>query len=328
MKFIFAVPALARPGYKLIISFKLLHHIRHLIVISGPTASGKTALAITVARQLGSEIVSADSRQIYKEMSIGVARPSLEELQLVKHHLIGSVSVVDEVDVASYESSALKIINELFEKNDHVILVGGSGMYIDAVIYGLDEMPSSDPEITEQLQFELTSRGLEALADELKLADPAYYELVDRNNPVRVLRALNVIRKTGKPFSSFRTEKSLRSDFQTHFFYIDIDREILYSRIDQRVDQMISEGLEDEVKNLSPYRHLRTLNTVGYSEWPQGGEMTPGQKDKIIEKIKQHSRNYAKRQVTWFRKKPVISIPWNSDPEVMKVSVMNALGYD
>lgn len=312
---------------KHIISFKIKRIIKHLIVVSGPTASGKTALAINLAQSLGCEIVSADSRQLYTEMNIGVARPSEEELAKAKHHFIASYSVVDEVDAATYERMALECISKLHLDNDYAILAGGSGMYIDVVINGLDDIPGSDEAISQDLELMYKEKGINALLEELETKDPIYYHEVDKANHVRLLRALNVIRSTGKPFSSFRNRLVAKRPFEIHYFYIDIPREILYGRIDLRVDKMIDDGLEDEVYSLSMYRHLRPLNTVGFVEWPFTRPALD-QKPAIIDKIKQYSRNYAKRQVTWFKKRPITPIPWSKNVGEMKDAILDILGKD
>lgn len=257
-----------------------------------------------------------------------MARPSEEELTSVQHHFIASHSVNHELDVASYEKEAIEKITSLFLSNDYIVVAGGSGLYIDAILYGIDEMPQNDEEIAAELKAIWESQGLMPLLEELERSDPEYCQTVDRSNPVRILRALNVIRSSGKPFSGFRKKQVVKRDFKAHFFYIDIPRAILYDRINSRVDIMLESGLEKEVEKVKIYRGSRALNTVGYSEWPVDGVKDEKQRAEIIEKIKQFSRNYAKRQVTWFKKKPVIEIQWHENVYVMKDRVLEILRMD
>lgn len=257
-----------------------------------------------------------------------MARPSEEELASVQHHFIASHSVLHELDVATYEKEAIEKITNLFRSNDYVVVAGGSGLYIDAILYGIDEMPQNDEEIAAELKAIWESQGLTPLLEELERADPEYYQTVDRSNPVRILRALNVIRSSGKVFSGFRKKQVVKRDFKAHFFYIDIPRPILYERINQRVDVMLENGLEEEVNQVKKYRESRALNTVGYAEWPEDGVKEERQRAEIVEKIKQFSRNYAKRQATWFKKKPVIEIQWDEDVYVMKDRVLEILRTD
>lgn len=262
---------------------------------------------------------------MYKELNIGVARPSQQELASVQHHFIASHSVHHELDVATYEKEAIDKITSLFLHNDYVVVAGGSGLYIDAILYGIDEMPQNDEEIAAELKAIWEKQGLTPLLEELERSDPEYYQTVDQSNPVRILRALNVIRSSGKPFSEFRKKKAAKRDFKAHFFYIDIPRPILYERINRRVEIMLGSGLEEEVKQVKIYRDSRALNSVGYAEWPEDGVKDEKQRAEIIEKIKQFSRNYAKRQVTWFKKKPIIEIQWHEDVYVMKDRVLEIL---
>jgi tRNA dimethylallyltransferase len=271
-----------------------------VIVVQGPTASGKTSLAISLAQKYNTEIISADSRQFYKEMSIGTAKPSDVELKMVKHHFIDCSSVIDEISSATYAKLAEPILIKLLESNGFAILVGGSGMFVDALINGLDEVPV-DPQIRSELTELFNQNGLEPLLNELAERDPLFYEQVDRNNPMRIIRALEAIRSSGQKISDFQKRIKKTRDFQIIRFSIDWPRDLLYSRINQRVDEMISFGLIQEVESLSKFRHLNALNTVGYKEIFEFLEGHENQ-EKAIELIKQHTRNYAKRQLTWIRR--------------------------
>lgn len=272
-----------------------------LLVIQGPTASGKTALSISLAKKLNTVIFSADSRQFYKEITIGTAKPTLDEQSGVLHYFIDSHSIHDKVTAASFVSESLPLLNKAFEKFDIVILVGGSGMYIDALCYGLDDLPVNQM-IKNDLILHHQTNGLESLLDELKNCDPEYYHKVDKNNAVRIIRALEVIRISGKTFTSFLSgSKGNNHAFDIKKFTIDLERDILYDRINKRVDLMVDNGLEQEVHSVIEYRDLQALQTVGYTEW---FDFIDGKFDKkeTIERIKQNTRRYAKRQLTWFRR--------------------------
>ncbi|MBR1627185.1 MAG: tRNA (adenosine(37)-N6)-dimethylallyltransferase MiaA [Bacteroidales bacterium] len=272
-----------------------------LYIVIGATASGKTSFAIELARQLKTEIVSADSRQIFKEMNIGVARPSEDELKAVKHHLIATWSIHENYNVARYEKEAMSIIAELFSYYDDVVLCGGSGMYVNAVINGIDDMPDTPVELRSQLNNELNTLGLEVLLQELKAKDEKYYTEVDKQNPRRVLRALEVIRQTGKPFSSFRTEEKVKRNFDIKIIGLQRSRQELINRINKRVDEMFDAGLLEEVRSLVPFKSVPALSTVGYRELFDyfDGKISVNQASELI---KIHTRQYAKRQMTWFRK--------------------------
>jgi tRNA dimethylallyltransferase len=274
---------------------------RTLIVIAGPTAVGKTDTAIQLAQHYNTMIVSADSRQFYREMSIGTAKPNNEELAAAKHYFIDSHSITQDFTVGDYEKQALALLDELFKTHDKVILAGGSGLYIKAVCEGFDELPDADPAIRERLNQELAEKGISFLQEKLKDADPEYYLQVDLNNPQRIIRALQVFESTGKPFSSFRKATVNKRPFNIVKFCVDLPREVLYERINRRVDIMVEQGLAEEVRSLLPYRHLNALNTVGYSEL---FDYFDGKTDleTAISLIKQNTRNFAKRQLTWFRK--------------------------
>lgn len=288
-----------------------------LIVIAGPTAIGKTALAIKIAQFYQTEIISADSRQFFREMSIGTAKPNPIELAAAKHHFINSHSINEEVNVGSFEKEALEKINELFKTHDVLVMVGGSGLYINAVLYGFDELPKADEKLREELNRRLEVEGIIALQNQLKILDPAYYQEVDIQNPQRVIRALEVCISSGKPFSSFRKTTIKNRPFQSVLIGLDMEREKLYQRINQRVDLMMQEGLLDEVKSLIEYQHLNALKTVGYSEIFNylNGEWTLEQ---AVDKIKQNTRNFAKRQLTWFRKNKEILWFNPNDPNILQ----------
>lgn len=274
---------------------------KYLIVIAGPTASGKTEWSIKLAKALKTEIISADSRQIYKEMRIGTAVPSTEELACVKHHLIQHISIKQNYDVARYEQEALNLLNNLFTKYSVVILTGGTGLYVDAVCRGLDNIPETSPEIRERVTQLYKNQGLQALQNEVKKLDPEYYEILDIMNPRRLQRALEVIWQTGRPFSFYRKRKTVPRPFEIIWTAIDMDRQQLYNRINMRVEKMLSEGLIAEAKTLAKYKHLNALNTVGYKELFDYFEGVMSMNE-ALEKIKTNTRQYAKRQLTWLHK--------------------------
>lgn len=285
--------------------------VKTLIIIAGPTAIGKTSLAIRLARYYKTEIISADSRQFYKEMAIGTAKPDPEELSAVKHHFIDSHSVNDTFTAGNFEKEALKVLENLFIKHDQVIMVGGSGLFINAICNGFDELPVATDEIRNQLNKDLEEQGIEYLQKMLKEVDPVYFAEVDINNPQRLIRALEVYKTSGQTFSSYRSNTRKPRPFNIISIALNTDREKLYERINSRVDQMISSGLTDEVKGLLKYRHLNALQTVGYSEIFDylDGKCSL---EEAIEKIKQNTRRFAKRQITWFKKSD--NIRW-FDPE-------------
>ncbi len=274
---------------------------KYLLLITGPTAVGKTDLSIRLAQQYKTEIVSADSRQFYREMTIGTAKPSAVELALVKHHFINNLSVEQEYTAGRFEEEALNVLEILFKKHDIVILTGGSGLFIKMLCEGMDDIPEVSPEIREVLNSEFQNKGLDFLLNELKEKDPIYYETVDRANPVRVIRALEIVRGTGIPFSSYRTSTKKTRPFNVLKIGLNRDREELYQRIDQRIEDMLKNGLIEEVKNLYPFRNLNALHTVGYSEVFAyiDGEYDYNEMERLL---KRNSRRYAKRQLTWFLK--------------------------
>ena len=280
---------------------------RHLITIIGPTAIGKTNLAIKIADYFKTEIVSADSRQFYKEMNIGTAKPSNSELNSIKHHLINNKSINDNYNISDYEKDALKSIKSIFNKNDAAILVGGSGLYINTVLYGLDEIPGISDEIRNSLYLDLELKGIKKLQEELKLLDPASYSDIDINNPRRLIRALEVSISTGKSYSSFLKKKKKKRDFNIIVLGINQERSELYNKINTRVDNMIESGLINEVKELYNLKGLNALNTIGYREVFNYIE-DKYSLDECINEIKKNTRRYAKRQLTWF--KSIDNVEW------------------
>ena len=276
---------------------------RTLIVIAGPTASGKTAAAIELAKKLGTEILSADSRQFYKEMSIGTAAPTPKELLEVKHHFVHNISIFDQYDVATYEQEALLLLSKLFIDHKEVILTGGSGLFIDAVCNGIDAMPNIDPENRQRVNVLYKEQGIEALQQELQRLDPEYWSVVDQKNPRRLQRALEVCYQTGNTFTSFRTASKAKRDFNIQKYALLWERNELNNRINQRVERMLSQGLVDEARSLYPHRELNALNTVGYKELFDyfDGKISLME---AVEQIKLNTRHYAKRQMTWLRRDP------------------------
>lgn len=272
-----------------------------LIVIVGPTAIGKTALAITIANTLNTEIISADSRQFFKEMEIGTAKPSNEELDAAPHHFINSHGIKDFFSTGDFEVSALKVIDDIFSRKDQAIMVGGSGLYINAVLNGLDELPQTDLDIREMLNQRLKQEGLASIQAELARLDPEYYAVVDQSNPQRVIRGLEFILSTGKKLSSFQSRTKKVRPFKVVKIGLNKDRAALYRQIDLRVDQMMAKGLLEEVKSLLPFRGYNALKTVGYAELFDylDGEISL---EAAIDKLKQNTRRFAKRQLTWFRR--------------------------
>ena len=276
---------------------------KHLISIVGPTAIGKTDLSIKLAQYFKTEIISADSRQFYKEMHIGTAAPTKHELEQVKHHFIHHRSIHDNYNVGAFEKDALQCLSKLFKQNDVVIMVGGSGLYVNAVTKGLDEFPEIDPKIREKLNEQLINDGLESLQNELKIHDPKSYDTIAIDNPHRVIRALEVSVGTKKPYSSYLKKASAKRNFNVLSIGLNADRTVIYDRINQRVDKMLSEGLLSEVRALESSKHLNALNTVGYKELFQYFN-NKWSLDFAISEIKKNTRRFAKRQLTWFKKDP------------------------
>jgi tRNA dimethylallyltransferase len=290
---------------------------KKLITISGQTASGKTNLSIRLAQNLNCSIISCDSRQFYKEMSIGTAVPSQLELSKANHYFIHHKSVKDNYTVGDFQNDALKLIENLFKKDNYIILTGGSGMYMDAIVNGIDTFPKIKLGVRELLNEKHNSRGILFLKNKLKELDPEYYDMVDVNNHRRLIRALEVCISTGKPYSSFLNKKNKKHDFESVNFCIKVDRELLYKKINYRVDKMISDGLIKEAKTLLKFEDLNPLNTVGYKELFEHfkGNLT---KSQAIEKIKQNTRRFAKRQMTWLKNKNLIWIENNVEIDEIK----------
>lgn len=277
-----------------------------LKVLEGPTAVGKTALAIRWAREYGTEIVSADSRQFYRELNIGVARPSPEELSLVRHHFIACKSIEEYYSVSRYEQEALSLLEDLFGRYDVVVLVGGSGLYVNALCNGIDELPDPSPRLREELKRSLEEKGIGFLQEKLKELDPVFYQQIDLCNSVRLRRALEVCITTGKPYSSLRTNPRKQRPFRIERYALNRPREELNRRIDLRVDCMMQEGLLEEARRLHPSAGLNALQTVGYRELFDyfDGKIT---QEQAVTDIKTHTRRYAKRQLTWLRKQEGIT---------------------
>ena len=286
---------------------------KNLIYIAGPTGIGKTNLSIEIAKKLNTEIISCDSRQFYKELKIGTSPPSTSQLNQIRHHLIHNKSIHDVYNVGLYEKEAIELVNKLFEETDILILVGGSGLYADSIMNGIDDFPDIPPNIRERLIDEYNSSGLEVIQNKLKKLDIKYYNEVDLNNSNRIIRALEIIEFTGKPFSLFRTKKKKERIFQSQVIVMECERNKLYNRINDRVDNMIEKGLENEVLGLKDFKHLNTLNTVGYKEFFKYFDDKISYTD-AIDKIKQNTRNYAKRQITWLKKyNSSIRVNYNED---------------
>ena len=272
-----------------------------LKVIVGPTASGKTDYSIELANQYNSPIISCDSRQIYKELKIGTAPPSEEQLAQIKHYFIFSHSIFDFYTAGKYELEALELINNLFLTHDTLIVVGGSGLYVDALCYGIDDFPDSDMILRDNLMQRLAAEGIESLRNELRLLDPESYETIDKKNPQRIVRALEVCLQTGKKFSSFKSSSSKQRSFTIERTIIERPREELYDRINLRVDKMIESGLVDEAKELHKFKDLPALKTVGYKELFDYFDGKTSLEE-AIDLIKRNTRRYAKRQITWFKR--------------------------
>ena len=274
---------------------------KRLLVIVGPTGSGKTDLSIRLAGHYAAPILSTESRQVYRGMPIGTAQPTFDQLQAVEHHFIASHDIKDYLSCGEYEVQALARLEKLFAGHDYVVAVGGAGLYVRALCEGMDDLPQADENLRRELAARLRTEGLEALAGQLRTLDPDYYAVVDRSNPARVVRALEVCLQTGLPYSRLRTGRRRKRDFDIVKVGIDMPREELYGRIDHRVGQMLADGLEAEARAVYPYRGLNALQTVGYREFFDyfDGRISY---DRAVELIKRNSRRYAKRQLTWFRR--------------------------
>lgn len=279
--------------------------IKRLLVVVGPTGSGKTDLSIRLALHYGAPILSTDSRQVYRGMSIGTAQPSADQLQTVEHHFIASHDLTDNLNCGEYEVQALARLEELFADHDWVVAVGGSGLYVRALCEGMDDLPQADEPLRRELERRLAEEGLGALAEELRELDPEYCRTADLNNPARVMRALEVCLQTHMPYSRQRTGERRPRPFEIVKIGIDLPRDVLYDRINRRVDRMLADGLEAEARALYPYRELNALKTVGYREFFDYFDGRIGY-DEAVELIKRNSRRYAKRQLTWFRRESEI----------------------
>lgn len=272
-----------------------------LFVLVGPTGVGKTELSLRLAEAFGTVIVSADSRQLYKDIPIGTAAPTPEQTARVKHYMVGTLQLTDYYSAARYEEEVIELLDGLFKEHNAIVLTGGSMMYIDAVCKGIDDIPTVDEDTRSLLMKRYQEEGLDTLRTELKLLDPEYYKIVDQKNPKRIIHALEICYMTGKTYTSFRTAQVKERPFRIVKIGLTRDREELYSRINQRVLQMMEDGLLEEARKVFPYRHLNSLNTVGYKELfaYMDGQWSL---DFAIEKIQQNSRNYARKQLTWFKR--------------------------
>ncbi len=272
-----------------------------LIMICGPTASGKTSLSIELAKEFQTQILSADSRQFYREMCIGTAKPNPAEMDGIPHHFIGHLSIKEEYNVSAFEKESLDLLEQLFKKRSVQIMVGGSGLYLKAVSEGIDELPDPHPALREELNKIYSAKGIEPLQERLQKLDPEYFDEVDKNNPKRLMRAIEVCETSGKKYSELRKSKPKQRPFNIIKIGLEMPREELFERIHQRTDQMISDGLIDEVKSLRDFQSLNALNTVGYKEIFRYLDKDVSL-DQAIKDIKTNTRRYAKRQMTWFKK--------------------------
>ena len=288
-----------------------------LLYITGPTAIGKSKISIFLAKKLNSEIISSDSRQFYKEMAIGTSVPSINDLKTVKHHFIQHKSILEDYSLGDFEKDCIKKINQKFKNHDLLIMTGGSGMYADSIIYGIDKFPEIDKKIRNNLISLFKKNGIKYLQNMLKENDPTYFSKIDLNNHQRIIRALEVSKFTGKPFSSFLGKKKAKRKFKTKILIIEEDRNKLYEKINNRVDLMIKNGLENEVKSLIRHKNKNSLQTVGYKEFFEffNGKLT---RNEAILKIKKNTRNYAKRQITW-NKKYIDAIKVSSNFSINKI---------
>ena len=289
---------------------------RRLVVIVGATGSGKTDLSIAIAEHLRAPIISTDSRQFFKGIPIGTAQPTEEQLRRVEHHFISCFPLDRDFNCGEYERLALECLDELFEKHEVVVAVGGSGLYIKALCEGMDDLPDADKSLREELMRRLESEGLEPLVEQLRVLDPEYYAQVDRSNPARRVRALEVCLSTGKPYSSMRKGERKERNFEVVKIGVDMPRDVLYDRINRRVDMMIDEGLEAEARAVLPLRHCNSLHTVGFSEMFDyfDGKIS---REEAIDLIKRNSRRYAKRQMTWFRRDE--EVRWFSPTDIDQI---------
>jgi tRNA dimethylallyltransferase len=277
-----------------------------LIVITGPTAVGKTELCLDIAKHFGIPIINADSRQIYRDLKIGTAAPTEEQLRQVRHYFVGTLGLTDYYSASMYEEQVMQLLDELFQTSDYALMSGGSMMYIDAVCNGIDDIPTVDEKTRTELKKRLADEGLEALCEELHQLDPEHYEVVDKKNPRRVIHALEICHMTGRTYTSFRTSIRKNRPFRIVKIGLTRDREIIYDRINKRVDLMMQAGLLDEARHLYHLRHLNALNTVGYKEMftHMDGTLTL---EEAIERLKGNTRRYARKQLTWFKRDPEVT---------------------
>ncbi len=290
-----------------------------LVILLGPTAVGKTSLAIALAKRFNTVIFSADSRQLYKEIPIGTAQPTPQEIQEVAHFFVASNSITEHIDAGRYGKEARELLISEFKKHALIIMAGGSGLYMDAVINGFDELPDANPTIRAELNLEFQEKGISVLQDELKKLDPIYFAQVDQHNPARLMRAIEICRLSEKKYSELRIGKAESNVFEVLKIGLDLPREELYARINNRVEVMFENGLEEEARSVFPYRKMNALQTVGYKELFDyfDGHLT---KEKAIELIKQHSRNYAKRQLTWWRRDTAIT--WFNPTQLKEIEIL------
>ena len=277
-----------------------------LIVITGPTAVGKTDLCLDIAKYFGIPIINADSRQIYREIKIGTAAPTEEQLQQVRHYFVGTQALTDYYSASIYEQEVMHLLDTLFQTSDYALLSGGSMMYIDALCNGIDDIPTVDDETRNTLKRRLAEEGLESLCEQLRVLDPEHYEIVDKKNPRRVVHALEICLMTGRTYTSFRTNEHKERPFNIIKIGLTRDREIIYERINRRVDIMMEQGFLDEARSVYPLRHLNALNTVGYKELFAYLDGT-WSLDEAIERIKGNTRRYARKQLTWYKKDPLVT---------------------
>lgn len=293
---------------------------KQLLYIAGPTAVGKTAMSIALAQALQTEIISCDARQCYREMKIGTAVPNEKERGNIKHHFIQTKSIHHGFDAREFENEGLKVLERLFQKNNHVIMVGGSGLYAKALIEGLDEFPEIDPVSVSKIRFLHQKKGLEGLQNLLKEKDPEYYKTVDLKNPRRLIRALEVCEATQKPYSSFLGQSNRKRNFVSQTLLLQLPREQLYEKINQRVELMVTAGLEKEARRLYEYKDLPALQTVGYREWFDHFD-GKNSRDETIREIKKNTRRYAKRQITWFNQQNAQQILMQIPLEAVKIAL-------
>lgn len=295
-----------------------------VILVAGPTAVGKTATAVRMARMLGTSIISADSRQCYREISIGTAKPSVEELAAVRHYFIDSHSIAEEINAATYETLALGYAADIFARHDTLVLTGGTGLYIKAFLEGMDDMPPVPAPVREAVRAGYAAHGLPWLQSELQKKDPDFYATAEIHNPHRLIRALEIFEATGKSISAFRTQTARPRDFRVVKVGLELPKELLHANIHQRVDQMMAQGLVEEVRNVLPYRRHNALQTVGYTEifdYLDGNSSL----EIAVEGIKTHTRQYAKRQLTWFRRDPEMQWFDARSPERVEAFVQERL---